>query len=292
MGKSKNQRLSVLPGNMAILVLLLLSAAFPAVAQDALARGKYLVEGIGGCGNCHTAWAGPMKGVTLAGGNRFGGPNAPFESWASNITPDRETGIGTWSDAQIVTAIREGKRPDGSLIGPPMAIEFFRHFSDDDVKAIVAFLRTVKPVKNRTPKARFGMKLRPGHPAGKVADILPANKVDYGQYLVRVGHCMECHTPLVKGRLQMKTAMGAGGRSFNGPWGESIAANITQDRETGIGGWTDDQIRQAIRKGIRPDGTRLRPPMCFGCYDSMTDSDLDAMVVYLRTVKSVRNPLR
>ena len=233
-----------------------------------------------------------MKGVPLAGGNKFGSPKAPFESYATNITPDRETGIGKWTDAQIVTAIREGKRPDGSIIGPPMAIEFFRNFSDRDAKAMVAFLRTVKPVKNTTPKAVFRKKLRPGHPAGKVADTSPGNQISYGNYLVQVGHCMECHTPMVRGKPDLKNRMGAGGRSFRGRWGKSIAANITQDKKTGIGSWTDAQIKSAISKGVRHDGTGLRPPMCFRCYDKMTDSDLNAVVAYLRTVKAVSNKLR
>lgn len=278
--------------NMAFVALVSVSATYPVVAQDLVARGKYLVEGIGGCGNCHTARDGPMKGVPLAGGNKFGGAKAPFESWATNITPDAETGIGKWTDAQIIIAIREGKRPDGSIIGPPMAIEFFKNFSDRDVKAMVAYLRTVKPVKNKTPKAVYRKKLRPGHPAGKVADISPANKIAYGEYLVQVGHCMECHTPMVKGKPDLKNRMGAGGRSFRGRWGESIAANITQDQKTGIGAWTDAQIKSAISKGVRHDGAGLRPPMCYRCYDKMTDSDLTAVVAYLRTVKAVSNKLR
>ncbi len=233
-----------------------------------------------------------MKGVPLAGGNSFGGPKAPFHSFATNITPDRDTGIGNWTDAQIVTAIREGKRPDGSIIGAPMAIEFFSHFSDNDVKAMVSYLRTVKPVVNKVPASKYRMKLRAGHPVANVPDVPRSNKVAYGEYLVQIGHCMECHTTMDKGRLLMKTHLGADGRSFRGPWGESIAANITQDRETGIGAWTDEQIKRAITEGKRHDGSGLRPPMCYHCYDRMTADDLDAVVAFLRTVKPVRNSVR
>ena len=279
---------------IAVAATISVAPIFSATAQnqDQLARGKYLVESIGGCGNYHTARGGPMKGVPLAGGNAFGGPKAPFHSYATNITPDRETGIGAWTDDQIVRAIREGRRPDGSIIGPPMAIEFFSRFSDNDVKAMVAYLRMVKPVKNKTPKAVFKMKLRPGHAVDNVPDVSRSDKVAYGQYLVRIGHCMECHTTMDKGRLLMKTHYGAGGRTFRGPWGESVAANITQDRETGIGAWTDAQIKHAIAKGKRHDGSGLRPPMCYRCYDRMTDADLDAVVAYLRTVKPIRNAVR
>lgn len=254
-------------------------------------QGKYLVDGIGGCGNCHTPRGGPMKGKFLAGGSSFGGPKAPFKSYAPNITPDKETGIGNWTDAQLITAIREGKRPDGSVIGPPMAIEFYHGMSDTDVKAIVAFLRTVTPVKHATPKSVYRIPLHAQKPAGHVADVSPSNKIAYGDYLVRVGHCMECHTPLVRGRLVMDM-VGSGGRAFPGPWGKSISANITPDKETGIGGWTDAQIKRAIQKGKRHDGAGLRPPMCFRCYDQMTDGDLDAVVAYLRTIKAIKKDRR
>ena len=263
------------------------------VAAETLAeRGSYLVKGIGGCGNCHTARGGPMKGVELAGGNSFGGPKAPFKSYASNITPDLETGIGSWTDGQIVTAIREGKRPDGSAIGPPMAIDFYKHMSDRDAKAIVAYMRSVKPVTNKVPKSVYRIPLRAGNPVGRVADLSPSNKVAYGEYQVQIGHCMECHTPMVKGHPDLKNRMGAGGRKFTGPWGGVIAANITPDKETGIGNWTDAQIRRAITKGVRHDGSKLRPPMCYRCYDIMTEADVDAVVGYLRTLNPIRNNVR
>jgi mono/diheme cytochrome c family protein len=262
--------------------------ATPASARSLIERGKYLTEGIAGCGNCHTPWGGPMKGKYLSGGNSFGGDKAPFKSYAPNITPDMETGIGKWTDAQLITSIREGKRPDGSLIGPPMAIEFYNGMSDNDVKAIVAYLRTVKPIRNSTPKSVYRMKLMAQKPAGKVSDISPKNKVAFGEYLVLVGHCMECHTPLVKGRMVL-AKFGAGGRVFPGPWGQSVSTNITPSKDSGIGKWTDAQIKRAITKGVRHDGTKLRPPMCFRCYDQMTEADLDAVVAYLRTIKPIEN---
>jgi len=96
-----------------------------------------------------------MKGRAFAGGDQFGGGKAPFTSYAANITQDKATGIGAWTDDQIMRAIREGKRPDGSSIGAPMAIELYRNISDADAKAIVAYLRTVKPAKNTVPKSLY-----------------------------------------------------------------------------------------------------------------------------------------
>ncbi len=190
----------------------------------------------------------------------------------------------------LVTAIREGKRHDGSIVGPPMAIDFFKYISDNDIKALVAWLRTIKPVKNQVKKSDYSKeKLQAGVPAGVVPDTAPNDQLKYGEYLVRVGHCMECHTKDKDGHPDLANQMGAGGKQFPNPRGLNVSANITQDKETGIGGWTDAQIIRAITKGIRANDAQMRPPMCFACYDRMTPSDLGAIVAYLRTIKPVRN---
>lgn len=263
-----------------------------ASGETLLERGAYLMKSIVACGNCHTAPGGPLKDKELAGGLKW--DEKPFLTFATNLTPDRDTGIGAWSDAELMLAIREGKRPNGGrIIGPPMPIELYRSFSDRDLRSIVAYLRQLKPVKHKMPAAVYRIKLPPayGPPVGSVADVPRSDKVRYGEYLARIGHCIECHTPQVKGRRDWGRT-GSGGPVFHGPWGESIAANITPDRETGIGGWTDAQIKNAITKGIRADGTRLRPPMAFAYYKNITDEDLSAIVSYLRSLKPVKNALR
>ena len=171
-----------------------------------------------------------------------------------------------------------------------MPIGLYRAFSDRDAKSIVAYLRQVQPVKRKMPAAEYRIPLPPryGPPLGTVAEIPRSNKVAYGEYLAKIGHCIECHTPLVRGRRDfMRT--GAGGQVFLGPWGESKARNITPDRETGIGQWTDRQIKRAISSGIRADGGKLRPPMAFRYYVNINDDDLDALVAYLRSLKPMRN---
>ena len=129
---------------------------------------------------------------------------------------------------------------------------------------------------------------------GTVADVPPADKVAYGRYLAGpAGHCIECHTPMRQnGRRDYAARRGAGGQEFHGPWGVSIAANITPDKDTGIGSWTDDQIKRAIAHGVRHDGTKLRPPMAFPYYANIKGEDLDAIVAYLRSLKPVRNDIR
>lgn len=280
-------------------VTALLAAAFTAVtatrvsAETPLERGAYLMNGVVGCGNCHTAPGGPFANKELSGGLKFDEP--PFTTHATNITQDKETGIGAWTDREIMLAIREGKRPKGGrIIGPPMAIPFFRNISDNDLKAIVAYLRQVKPVKRKMPEAVYRIPLPPayGPPIKSVPDVPKSDKVAYGNYLVQIGHCMDCHTPMnKKGRLEMDK-LGAGGRSFHGPWGESISANLTPDKETGLGKWTDAQIKRAIAKGVRADGTKLRPPMAFRFYKNIKDEDLNAIVAYLRTLKPIKSAVR
>jgi mono/diheme cytochrome c family protein len=213
-------------------------------------------------------------------------------AYAPNITQDKETGIGAWTDAQIVTAIRDGKRPDGSLIGPPMPFGLYRRISDTDVAAIVAYLRTVKPVRNKVPKSAYDIPLPPawGPSVGRVADVPRDDKVVYGAYLAGpLGHCIECHTPMVKGHFDYESQLGAGGFQFPGPWGVSVSPNITPHGD-GVAGYTDAQLKKIITTGIRPDGSRLMPPMGVGYYRNISAPDLDAIIAYLRTLKPVPSP--
>lgn len=269
-------------------VLIGLSAAWPAAAQaPAVERGRYLVETIGGCGNCHTPKGpnGDLPGRHLAGGQVFDEPNV-FRAVAPNITPDNETGIGRWTDAQIARAIREGVRPDGRVLGPPMPFEFYRDISDADVAAMVAYLRTVPAIANRVEPSRYSIPLPPawGPPVTTVAG--PAdNPVARGAYLAGpVGHCLDCHTPRGPDMQLVRANLGTGGLRIPGPWGVVVTRNITPHRENGIGAWTDDQIIHAITRAERPDGGRLGPPMGYGYYAQMAERDLRDLVAYLRTL--------
>jgi len=267
----------------AAIAALFLSA--PAMAQDAalLERGRYLVEVTAACGNCHTPKGpqGNLPGRELAGGFVIDAP--PFRAVTSNITQDPETGIGRWTDAQIARAIREGIRPDGSLIGPPMPFEFYRNLSDRDLQAMVAYLRTVPPIRNAVEKSTYRIPLPPsyGPPVTSVAP--PAdNPVARGAYLAGpVAHCLECHTPMgANGHLEM-ARLGGGGQQFPGPGGVAIARNLTP---TGLGQWSDAEIERAIRAGVSRDGTRLQPPMAFYAYANMSPQDLSDLIAYLRTL--------
>ena len=269
----------------AVLSAGMMSGTPAASAETLLERGTYLMESIVACGNCHTPQGpnGPIAGMELAGGLVFKEPG--FVAVSTNITPDKETGIGAWSDAQIIASIREGKRPDGTTIGPPMPIEIYRGMSDWDVQAIVTYLRTVKPVKNLVAKSKYEFPLPPayGPPVGSVPSVSPEDRVAYGAYLAGpAGHCMECHTPFAKpGMRDFENKLGAGGAEFHGPWGVSASTNITPSN---LGDRSYSEIRKLITTGTRPDGSRMMPPMPYPYYANIKEEDLLAIVAYLRTL--------
>jgi mono/diheme cytochrome c family protein len=256
-----------------------------AAAQEAalLERGRYLVEVTGACGNCHTPMGpqGPVAGRHLAGGTVF--DEQPFRAVSSNITPDPETGIGRWTDAQIIAAIREGKRPDGSIIGPPMPFAFYRGLADADLQAMVAYLRTVPPVRNPVEKSVYRIQLPPAYGPPVTSVSLPAdNPVARGAYLAGpVAHCLECHTPMLPNGHSDMTRLGAGTMVFRGPWGETVAPNITPHA---LRDWSDAEIERAIRTGVSRDGSRLRPPMAFWAYANMSQRDMGDLIAYLRSM--------
>ena len=280
-----------------ITALLTILGAISSHADTLVERGAYLMNGIVACGNCHNT-RGPegrfVEGMELAGGMVIA--EKPFTALVPNITPDMATGIGAWSNAEIITAIRDGRRPDGSLIGPPMPFSQYRDMSDSDVKAIVAYLRQAPAVANKVGKSEYRMELPPawGPPVGSVADVSTDDQIAYGGYMAGpLGHCIECHTPMEKGRFDFDNKAFAGGLHLPvGPELTLTTANITQDKETGIGAWSDAEIKAAITQGVRPNGAQLHPIMPSGFYASMTEADVDALVAFLRTVKPVVNAVR
>jgi len=259
-----------------------------ASAQTPIERGSYLVNGVLTCGNCHTPRA---KGGVFDKARAFsGGPQTfdtpTFTVKGSNITPDKETGIGSWSEADIKRALTEGLRPNGTQLAPIMPYGFYKVFTAGDLDAVVAYLRSLPAVSNKVQPPVYKAALHVDIPPGAEKPMTAAAMTDAvrrGFYLVTIGHCMECHSPRVKGRSDF-SKLGRGGEEFKGPWGISVSRNITSHKTAGIGAWSDAEIKQAITKGVRKDGTKLKPPMGYDLYATMTDIDLSAIVAYLRTV--------
>lgn len=279
---------------------MILMAAGTAFAQStdeaALARGEYLVNTVMACGNCHTPKGpeGDLPDRHLAGGLEF--DEVPFHVWASNITPDAETGIGAYSDDDLRKAIVEGVRPDGTPLAAIMPSSFYHVLTEADLDAVIAYLKSVPAVRSEMPVPEYKIDIK-AHPFPGADKPIPESEragdpVREGFYLATIAHCMECHTTRnERGEPDPVGGLGAGGFELRGPWGVTIAANITPDEETGIGAWTDEEIKTAISKGTGKDGKPLAPPMAFYAYANMTPEDLDAIVAYLRTIPPVSHAI-
>ena len=252
-----------------------------AQAETVLERGAYLVRGPAACGACHTS-AEPAAG-DLAGGRRCA--TSAYTALAATLTPDPETGLASWSDEEIVAGLREGKRPHGSPIGPPMPTSSFRFMAEDDARAIVAYLRSLAPVANKVRRSVYRVAVEaPGGPLGPVhAPDAAEGPVRLGAYLATgVAHCMACHARRGEdGMPDLAHGAGAGGAEFRGAWGVSIAPNITP---AGIGYYSDDDLRRVITTGTRPDGSKLQPPMPVAYYANMREGDVSAIIAYLRSL--------
>lgn len=258
-------------------------------STDKLEHGRYLVETVAGCGNCHTPH---LPDGSLDPTKKFSGAfvieEPVFKAYARNITPDMETGIGSWSEDDIVNAIRNAQRPDGKYLGPPMSFGWYRGMSDTDAHAIAAYLKTVPAIRNEVPPSEYKIPLNGyGPPVTSVADVPKTDQVKYGEYLAGpIGHCMDCHTTYVMGQIDLKQ-LGRGGNVYNKPFGytwAAVSANLTSDKDAGLGAWTDDEIKRAVTQGISRNGRQLLPFMPFGLYAKMEPSDLNAIVAYLRTL--------
>jgi mono/diheme cytochrome c family protein len=273
---------------------LVIAYSLPAGAQDdaLVKRGDYLVNGPMACSNCHGTRAKDFSivpGMEFAGGFHLIDP--AFDVYSANITPDKDTGIGNWTDAQIVKAIREGVDDEGHIIFPPMPVPTYNNLSDDDVKAVVAYLHTLKPVHNEVPESKWNVPQQAMPPAKGLPAPPMTDKVAYGRYIATAeAHCFECHTPLgPKGQPDM-SKMGAGGMDITLAPGMVVRTpNITSDPETGIGKWSDDDIRNALTKGVTPTGGHLSPPMPFPWFKTMTPEDIDAVIAFVRTIPPVVN---
>lgn len=250
-------------------------------------RGKYLVD-IVGCSDCHSPvdpnTFQPVEAMRWSGGQAFDlGPAGTV--YSRNITSDVETGIGSWSNEQVKLAITQGVDAKGQRLYPVMPYMYFNNMSDDDLDAIVAYVRTIPPIKNKVPDN----KLLPGTayppvPARKPGITAPDPKdtAARGKYLMTsLLTCGDCHTPVdPKTGAPDLSLYFAGGQPFEGPWGVVYGGNITPDQKTGIASWTDDDIRKLIQAGVRSDG-RVAVVMP-RVYANLTDDDLNAVINYLR----------
>jgi mono/diheme cytochrome c family protein len=262
-----------------------------------IARGESIVRNVSVCGGCHGAEEKNPDGA-LSGGKEF-------HNWrigtsrASNLTSDPETGLGAWSEAEIVRAIRNGQSRNGRLLSPVMPYEWLHEMSDDDAFAVARYLKTLPPVRNEVKQSpnfvfKLGKLLFLGPKPAISASAPPRGATaDYGGYLSQhVGLCAECHTPR-KGLLQNPDRSRLFAGASNPPKDfPAKPSNITPDPATGIGKWSENDFVQAMRTGKEPGGRSLHPFMPWPELKRMSDDDLRAMFRYLKTVPAVHNEIR
>jgi mono/diheme cytochrome c family protein len=278
---------------------LAVAMAASALAQDAataVERGDYLFSAAG-CGGCHTDVR--NYGQALAGGRALETPFGVF--YSPNITPDPETGIGNWSEADFVRAMREGRAPDGSAYFPVFPYTSFTLIADADLVDLWAYMRTLEPVslENLPHDAAFPFGWRGllpiwrwlnFEPGAMEADPTVAPAIARGAYLVNaLGHCGECHTP--------RGAMGAMDRdrwlagTAEGPEGGKVP-NITPHPDTGIGAWSDAEILRVLETGMLPDFDVVGGGMGEVVRNStgrLSESDRLAIIAYLRSLPAIEN---
>jgi mono/diheme cytochrome c family protein len=270
---------------------------------EAIARGKYLVHHVAGCVGCHSPVQNvpgepPVEGKLNAGRDFGEIPNYPVHIRARNITPDKATGIGDWTDGEVVRAMREGVSRDGTTLFPQMPYLTYREtLSDDDALAIVAYLRTLPAIANdpgrTTVQFPISMFIR-GAPKPLEASPPPpppaSDKMARGKWLLKVCSCNDCHDSVDDHMKKIPGKELAGGFKFPLPddKGFAIAPNITSDKATGIGAYSNEDLQRVIDEGKGKTGRSLYV-MPWSYYRGMTPEDKEALILALREVAPVAN---
>lgn len=260
-----------------------------------LARGDYLLNSVASCLGCHGEidWKGPRLVPELLGAGRHFADEGLDWVVAPNLTPDRETGVGAWTDDELARAIREGIGRDGRALFPMMPYESYRQMSDEDLTSVIAYLRSLKPVSRALSKTEMPF------PLNRLVNTAPApltepvpqpdlsTPVGRGTYLVTLATCGDCHTPR-DGQGQALAGLDfAGGSVFETPVGRVAAGNITPD-PSGIPYYSEDLFVEVMRTGMvkaRP----LHPQMPWALYRNMTNEDLKAIFAFLKTIKPAKH---
>lgn len=281
-------------------LLPVISHAGQAQTETLVSKGQYIFALAGGCA-CHTV----PKGTSHAGGRAFQIPLGTV--YSTNITQDKETGLGAWSDQQIQDAMVKGIRRDGSRILPVMPYEKYSGMAQEDLLALIAYLRTLKPVKKATPelKTRAPFLRSLGVPTylkifGRFSSSpaqAPKGGVERGRYLVdHVSLCSDCHTPRNSIGVPQQSLYLAGAGQKIGPLGEAVP-NITPDKATGIGDWKREDIVEVLISGTKPDLDNIQGLMYevvqgtpIG-YKDMKKEDALVIADYLKSIPAIKNKI-
>lgn len=267
----------------------------PVAADTAglVARGEYLVRTVAVCGHCHAEDPQADPDGPLVGG-------LAFRNWrlgtirASNLTPDTATGLGLWSVAEVVRAIRTGQARDGDLLAPVMPYRWLHGMSDRDALAVALYLRSLPPVRNEV-RSDPSLVLKTAEllflsPIDDARESVPpeAPTAEYGGYLANhVALCGDCHTPRTGIRSTPDLDRRFAGQSEPPGSFPANPDNLTPDPETGIGRWSEEEFLRTLRTGVNPRGDTLHPFMPWREYRRMRDDDLRAIYRYLRTLPAI-----
>lgn len=271
-------------------------------------RGEYIANHVAVCIDCHSTrdfsrFSGPPAPNTLGkGGDKFDHSlGFPGTFYARNITPDKETGIGTWTDGEVYRAITRGVSKDGGPLFPVMPYKAYSQMTTEDAYAVIAYIRTLAPIRHKVPASD------PDFPMNLILRTMPTNDAPAvlektalddalakGEYLLTIAACNDCHTPQQKG-APIEGMFLAGGMEFPTPDGGILrSANITPDKETGIGKWTEDAFVQRFKMHENPATVAPGGPnsiMPWSMYAGMKEEDLRSVYKYLMTVKPIKNKM-
>ena len=271
---------------------------------ERLARGKYLNDHVVGCTTCHTQrdwtkYSGPVKTAMLgAGGEAFDlGPAGLL--YSTNITP---AALDSWSDAELLRAVTAGVSKDGTPLFPLMPYPHFGAMAEDDVDAVLAYIRSLKAIEHGSILDR-----RLAFPLNLIVRTLPRaaapqprpspqDKIAYGRYMTRSALCADCHTPIDDRGTPLPGMEFAGGMEFYETGYRVRSANITPDADTGIGTWTEQQFidkfkgfENKLPASLSDIERRQNTVMPMMAYAGMTREDLAAIYAFLRTQKPIVN---
>lgn len=278
---------------------------------ERLARGRYLAEAVLSCFDCHSVRRENIYGMPPIAETRGAGTPCsdralgfPGRICPPNITPDPKTGIGAWSDGELMRAIREGVNKNGGAIFPLMPYHYYRALSDEDARALVAYLRSIPAVAIERERTELDfpiditVKFEPQPLEGPVAPPRSGDAVAQGKYLAEIGGCRGCHTPVDEKRHMIPGRDFAGGQEFPLDVGVSVrSTNLTRDVKTGMGAMTKEQFVARFKAFEDPAAAREVPidrntVMPWLSYARMTEEDLSAIYEYLQTLPPIVNPIR
>lgn len=268
---------------------------------EAIERGRYLAHHVAVCMGCHSQVEESKPGEPIAEGRTGSGrdfgeiPGFPGHIRAPNLTPDKQTGIGNFTDGELLRALREGIGRDGRVLFPMMPYRTYaKSLSDADALAIISYLRSLKPIKNQVapisidfPVSMFIRAL----PAPVIESPPPAppasDQLARGNWLLVVGNCHDCHDSFDNHREPIPGKELAGGAEFPiAGKGSLFVPNITSDKATGIGSYTDEDLMRVLSEGVGKSGRKLYG-MPWPYYGGLVEEDKRALIAALRQVKPV-----